>query len=467
MNEAENVSERVPHQEKENKDTSTATEQPQKKHQRQTLRKTGRQYPYVMSSEEYLQSTTPSDREAFRSALREAVQYFLAAEKQVYLESLGILHSDRSRQTRVELCEDRIASRTETVRTIRFDKCSELTRYHFDQYPDLIETKRLASHAYLLLPLETQLRWGKGQCASILRTVVRAIRDEIIVDGCSQQLEPIGSFFAFHNRQGQDIRDWFAGSDIILDSQNNVVEVSDFAFHERPVLCNAFELFEAHYGRPVAHIEVDLPAELSVMGYDTEEFAKEFPEHQHTLNIVGFEQTPGQYLFCSDGLRSFGLESRGEDGLGCELTFQLKVDSPSQGDEASLLSGDPAAYVSRAFTLGWILIQSSKRGTVTPGVALSHPKGLFPTSTSSLRNQALTGVVTAPLRMVQLPQLANEGPFFFTNLIGITKEEAKLAEVLSAERLLALLRLKSFEQVTPLSRRPIMSHSQMMRDYAH
>ncbi|MCB0332191.1 MAG: suppressor of fused domain protein [Bdellovibrionales bacterium] len=414
-----------------------------------------------MQPDQLLESTTPDEREHLRTALREAVSYFLHQNQSVYLEGLGIFSPLEKEEQRVEILEEKMACRTETYRSISFEKCGELTRYHFDQYPDLVETKRLAARARLSLPVHLQIRWTKNHCATFLRTLIRGMRDEVVVDGCSQQLGTIGALFALHNRQGSNIKDWFAGADIVLaPGTNELIDAGDYRLFQRPVLHSAHELFEAQFGKPVIELEIDLQSKLTEMGYDTEEFEKKFSVDQRTLHVCGFEQTTPQhaYLFCTEGLRRFGLESSGKEATGCELTFQLRPTTSGQ----SILELDPHDLVSTVFTLGWILIQSSKRGVAPAAVAMRHEAGIF-----FKRKSLLKGIVTTQLNNASLPQLSNEGPFFYTNLVGVTDDEMKLAEVFHAERLLALLRLKNYDQITPLERTSIMTRSQMMREFAH
>ncbi len=417
--------------------------------------------PYIMQADQLLEATSPDEREFLRNSLREAVSYFLHQDQSVYLEGLGILAPQQREEQRAEIWEEKMACRTETYRSFTFEKCSELTRYHFDRYPKLIETKRLAAKARLSLPLHLQIRWSKNQCATFLRTLIRGIRDEVVVDGCSQQLGELGALFALHNRQGANIKDWFAGADIVLSpGSNELIDAGDYRLFQRPVLQTAYEIFEAHYGKPVIDLEIDLQSKLTEMGYETAEFEKQFSKEQQSLRITGFETTDnhGSYLFCSDGLRRFGLESSGKEAMGCELTFQLRPTASAP----NLLDLDSHDLVSTAFTLGWILIQSSKRGVAPAAVAMRHEAGLFNSTKSSLK-----GIVTTKLTSASLPQLSEEGPFFYTNLVGVTDDEMKLAEVFHAERLLALLKLKKFDQVTPLDRSSIMTRSQMMREFAH
>lgn len=82
--------------------------------------------------------------ETLLSLLQDTIRYFLSRDVPVYLDQFGILFprtrtSDRSYQRDAQLIV-----RKEFNRTIEFEKCSNLSKFHRDTYTGLIELKELS-----------------------------------------------------------------------------------------------------------------------------------------------------------------------------------------------------------------------------------------------------------------------------------------------------------------------------------
>ena len=144
-------------------------------------------FPYVLTSEQFLEKTSASERAELRSALATASVHFLKDDRSVYLEGLGIFFRVQSQRQNSALHSGKLASRHERFKEIRFEKTSELTQFHHERFPRLVETKELAARVYLVLPTSFQVLRKREECACLVRSLVRAIRDEIIVDGFSEQ----------------------------------------------------------------------------------------------------------------------------------------------------------------------------------------------------------------------------------------------------------------------------------------
>ena len=160
------------------------------------------------------------------------------------------------------------------------------------------------------------------------------------------------------------------------------------------------------------------------MGYDTSSFEEEFSEKEKEMSISAFQTSKSSILFSTDGLRSFGCSQSDHSILGSELTIHLEL-----GEEAELYepSGDRtwSTFVENVFTIGWIALQSSKKKSFDDSLAVQSSGALFPELQTQLR-----GVLITPCENIPLPHRCEEGSFRFYNMIGITEDELKFAEVL-------------------------------------
>ncbi|MDC0357416.1 suppressor of fused domain protein [Oligoflexia bacterium] len=414
---------------------------------------------YLISREHFISSTSSKDRSILRKELCLAILFFLELDKPVYLHGLGILLPKINTKPTSHTYNNKVIVRKETIKTITFEKCYDLIAYYRNKYPDIVETKDLTRRIYPRLPLYMQIQWTERLLGAYVRGLIRSICDEIIVDGCSKQLAPIGDFFALHNRQGENMEDWFAGADIFLNpNYSAALYVGKPSVFERPRLHSAWELLEAAYGPPLGTFAVDVTKELTELGYDTSTFEDVTTAKEQRIPIAVFPG-PSQgsavtktLIYCTEGLRTFTLEHASPSALGNEFVFQLAADPQQNARHPEQAFDQFPLWPARPITMAWILMHSTKSKYVKPGLGLSCNHFLAKDQSCNL-----TAIFTSIFALAKTPQLSSEGSFSYTNIVGITKDEAKVAEVYSPQYLLTLLKFRNYDQVTRLNRSSVVT----------
>ena len=229
-----------------------------------------------VSTDSFLRETTHEHRSALREQLNTAIAHFLSIDRPVYLDGLGILAPTQQVSVVRRELEGKQVVREEKVKSVQFEKCYECMTYHRQKYQGLVELRELIERIYPRLPFTLQIKWPQPDTRRLLRGLLKSIRDEVIVDGSSEQLKVVGTLFSLHNRQGENIEDWFAGADVFLKPCfQEIMQVGASRVYEMPILQDSWELLEAAYGAPVDQFEIDLSLELAQLGYDSEAFRKD------------------------------------------------------------------------------------------------------------------------------------------------------------------------------------------------
>jgi len=398
-----------------------------------------------------LRETTAEDRAILRAELSNAILYFLSCEQTVYLEEFGILIPTRQKIKKTSPVDLSFAIQQVESLGVSFEKCIELTSYHRDRFPELVENRELAFRIYPRMPLTFQLKHSERSLYTFIKSLILSIRDEAIVDGVSMQLEKLGTFYSLHNRQGQSLQDWYAGSDIFLVSRfNEVIKVDQPKVMELPLLESAWELFDAAYGEPVLKREIQLAKELFRLGYSQADLALPVDLQNSTLKVAAYKiDNPGKgsstLLYCTDGLR-LAAQNGIDSTAACEITVQAELKGQYNPDED--LPGWPIDIV----ILGWLLLQNSKTKSLQPQMVLSAD-----TTIGSGQPNPMRSILTVPLRGLSLPQRTAEGFFYYINVVGVTDDEARLAEMRSPAHLTDLLTARQYDQVTRPERRSLLS----------
>jgi len=388
--------------------------------------------------------------------LEDAIRYFISRDFPVYLSGFGILFPRIRSIDRSYMSEKKLTVRKESSRTIEFEKCSNLSQFHRDTYKGLVESKDLAQHIYALLPIHQALETSERQLREVLDQIVKELTKEVITQGSSKKLSSLGIFYALHNTQGGRFEDWFAGSDIFLNSNfSEPFSVSQGIVRERPVLESSWELLTAAYGDPIKTCTLDISKELEGLGYNAAELPNDV---EHKVNIAiyqNFDAREKTYhlLYCSDGLRKQGLKAKRGRGYGTEIVLQLPIGAAIDQHNPKDLSTIPM-WPMRPLTMGWILMQSSPSHTLRAGHKMTEGISLVSDSDSEL-----CGIFTTLFSQVREEQLSTEGPFYFVNLIGITHDEYLLADKNGPEQLRIILDYKKLLQYTKPLRSSIIARS--------
>jgi hypothetical protein len=415
-----------------------------------------KRFPYRMTGEEFIHLTSAQDRTLLRDALDAALISFLRDFRAIYLDGLGIIYPAQVKQSITrDISHSQSLVRNETMVSAQFEKCYDLIDLHREQFPRITEIAELNAYIYPRLPIQSQLRWNEDQLARLLRGLVRSIREEIVIDGSSSQLQSLGRFFALHNRQGESPEDWFAGSDIFLQSTfQEPIAVESGRIFPKPVLRDAWELIEAGLGKPLYQFELDVCEELSRVGYDCQSIQSEFDAQSLKLPVAIFKSPSTErkdeavLVYCTEGMRHFSLQD--SSAVGTELTFQLAIPQ-SQLEEPLPL------WPARVLSLGWVLMMSARDRRISLGAGLSAEMPLVPHF-----DTGLTGIFATPFSPVQSTQLSVDGEFEYVNLIGITDDEIQVAERRGADQLSMLLQFRKHHQVTRPARSSVVSRTGLL-----
>lgn len=397
-----------------------------------------------------------SDSEVLRSLIEGTVRYFVSREVPVYLEGFGIIFTKISQAEKSYLWGDRLVVRRERARTILFEKCYNLSLYHRERFAGIIDSRELGARVYALLPIRLAVLFGEREIRDEITALVSQLNHEVIEQGYSKILRSLGTFYSLHNRQGEKFDDWFAGADIFLQSTyEEPLSVGPCKTYPRPVLENAWELLGAALGAPLAVFTVDAAEQLQTLGYDVSALPKD-AESRFQVSVFQCESPDRKssfLLYCSDGLRKLGLKNANGKGYGTELVFQLPI--KGRIEEGSERSGEGIPmWPARPLTMAWILLHGAKSKTLRPGVRHTEGVSLVPGFDTDLRS-ILVGV----FHRVREEQLSKEGPFFYMNVMGITDDEAALAEEYGANHLFALLEQRGLGQHTKPTRSSVLARS--------
>ena len=391
------------------------------------------------------------DRALLRKAVCRAAQFFLDQDRAVHLPGLGVLLPVRATQmaVREEEGQDRpprCRLCSETYRTIKFEKCCEVTAYHRRRFAPLVEIEELARRLPAHLPVEQAALLLESEGRAHLRELMKHLCYEIVAYGHSSQLEPLGHFYALHNRQGMSLRDWYAGADIFIrPAYRELLESGPSRVFEPPVYQDAWEPFRAAYGDPLAVFSLVLREELEKLGY-------QLPRDMHPeIRVAVFEgpRTGGSRVlkYCTDGLRT--AASAHGTGAGTEFVFQTTVDCREQ---------NIPLWPGRALALGWLLLEGSKRKAVGLGVGLGAGMRLYDHGACRLNLIFTTRFAPLPREL----RSAN-GRFAYVNLLGITEAEAALARRFSPQHLTVLLEHRKLDQITKPRRACLVSRSGFLK----
>jgi len=394
-----------------------------------------------ISVREYLNETTAEERAILARELVSAVFFFAERGESVYLDGLGLLQPLQKTRNVVHELDGACAIREERSLVLAFEKCLELTSFHRRRSAPLVEQKELARRVHPRLPIELNLRWPEQAVRRRLAGLIKHVAYETVVNGSCSQLSALGVFYALHNRQGATLQDWCAGADIFMrSSYRQGLALGGVRIFEPPVYQDAWEPLRAAFGDPVSIFSLQLREELAALGYELND-GTETPD----LPVAVFESAPHTVTYCTEGLRNAAF-SRGSQS-GRELVFQVPVKN-----------GEPLPqWPSRALALGWILLWSSRTGSVGWGVGVGCGLPLCERPPSRLSLVFTTAF--APLR--QRARCA-AGAFTYMNLLGITEAEAAVARRHSPEHLVALLEHRELDQVTKPNRPCLVSRSGLL-----
>jgi len=442
----------------------------------------------VLGVREFLEAFSDEQRAMLGDAIASAIIYYIERDTPVWLDALGIIAPEIVTRDRSRVVGEHLVVRSETRRSVRFEKCSELVTFQREQHAGVIETKELVTQVYANLPLPLQLQWPERELARLVRTYFRWLKHEVVIDGYCSRLAALGEFCSLHNRQGENLSDWYAGADIFLvSSYKQNIHVGQSRVFPRPILLDAWELLEAAHGKPVKTFEINLTTELTGLGFSLNSQEQAWALENNKLKVAVFRvplkqanlqerrstapESKVALIYCTDGLRCSSLGSE-RSRAGCELVFQLEI----VGAEVARAEVSPPRWPARALTMGWVLLHHTPNKVLRSGFGFSCNVPLVPsTSTESVQSElsvavlrqehemvtvgvgprfhsSINAIFTTEFAAVRGEQLASDQPFHYINIVGVNEEEAVLAESRSARHLTMLLKHRGLDQLTKLSR---------------
>lgn len=404
----------------------------------------------LVNSDNVLSEISEDELKALQISLDASIVKFIDANIPVYLERLGIIFPEISSRIKVKCIRDKNMIYHESIKSLNFEKCYDLVTYHKEIYKGVVSTKELAADISMHLP--SFIKWDEKKLQRYIRALVLLIKKDLICNGGSRCLESVGTFYSLHNRQGQNLSDWFAGADIFVDPHyRKTISITENKIFQKPVFLTAWELLQAEFGKPIKTCRLDLLSELyQIEGeqkLNLDQFRSKFSA-QINPNYIDFavfkvEQVLGgskeRYLFCTDGIRKLVKDP---NVAGTEFIFQVEIDRLDR-EQAKLIDSGVENIANRAFALAWILLNSSKAKTLRLGMGLESPLPLFKQTQSPI-----DAIFCTKFSRATTEQLSPEGKFIYFNIAGITEDEAKACSQISAEFLYKFLSYKKFDQLT-------------------
>ncbi len=396
----------------------------------------------------------------------EAVTYFIAKDIPVYLEGFGIFSPELHTEIKSEKKGNKTSLRSETFRSVVFEKCYDLISFHRDRVGEVADLKELVQRIYPRLPLFITSEIDERALRSFLKLRIQEIKESVIHNGFDFTLGAIGELYALHNRQGSSPNEWYAGADIFLKPKyHRVISQRPLGSCEQPVLTSAWEPLEAAFGTSLTCFKVDLVKELSLLGYDASLLP---PGEAKDIKVAAFRvpksaKSEESVLFCSDGLRNLGLTSRSSRGYGNEIVFQLPL------SDSGIALETLVDWAQRPFTLAWMLMQSAPSKTIRHGAGLASESPLFAYgenagSKTRVSRSPLHMILTTHFNRMRLRQTSSEGSFNYLSIVGITEEEGALISHRSAEHLITLLARRELLFITRPYRPSILLRTEIVGD---
>lgn len=368
------------------------------------------------------------DSEWLRLEVTAATLHFVERERAVWFPKLGIFFPVTATTPVIKGTGSRLVVQRETVRSVRFEKCSELVAFQRQQFPTIVELPELVDKVHSKLSQKQKTQISSKELRANVLGLISDVRRDVLRSGCSRLLPGLGTLYALHNRQGDHEVDWFAGADIFLiDGYQRTLRIDPPVFLERPVLRDAFEIFEAAYGARLSEESLTLGG-ADGRSVTLATFHLPHPEKPRTLIVT-------------DGLRSCA-------GQRAELVLEVE-------DEQGVIW---ARTLLRTLCKadGGTLIASLSRGTI-----LELPAVLRPSLPAGARRDATS---VESLAVVPYPRSAEshrteQETFTYRLCLGITRDEAQFAEHTALATLLSVLERRGFCPTTKLVRQSVLRRS--------
>ncbi len=384
------------------------------------------------------------DASELGAALEAVIVDSLGRGTAVYLESFGIIFPEVNSRTVVETLNTKLCTRIEGQRSAKFEKCYDLIQLHRERFGSILEGRLLFS------AIKKHLSYQGLTDREIhrnLRSYIKNLRDDVINNGYSEALPNVGRFVALHNRQGANFGDWFAGSDIFLQSSYRHTLMSGTPlFSNRPILTHAWDALTSKFGKPIKTYELVLDSALQPFTQAPSTISERALSPQVAV-FAQQEEDVTRFTFATDGMRLLG---NCKNGLGTEFLFSFEQ---RLGDWCFLID-DVIEMARRPLSLAWLLAAGSEDDSLKIGTCLECSSKVFPKSSGDI-----TAVLCQPPMICQHVHMTSDRQFRFLQLVGVTGDEAQICERVGYGHLASILEYRGVHEVTKPSRTSIISRT--------
>ena len=403
-------------------------------------------------------STTPSTIERKNSSsetpsativeaeLRRQILWSLGQGRPIYLDRFGLLYKRSTRSLSRLLCnqDSQLALREEEKHLLCFEKCAEITSYHRERFPNLIESTELAARIFSQLQPTLSLEWPIRRLEVGVRSFARALKHDVVTNGWSNRLGELGKLYAIHNRQGHGFADWFAGSDIFLAGAYEWIEkAAPWRIFDCPLIDDPKEILEAAVGPCIAQRNLNLEQELLKLGYEFNPTALADVPAEMPIDIFR-SQDKEQLVFSTNGLRHLGVSQSSQLCSRTELVVQVAADKTGIPD-----------WPLHMLALGWMLLICRKSRSLKSGSAIAVEA---PSSAQKLAAN-IQGIISTKYSRIPYSVASRTGSFSFINLAAVTTDELRLAQRLSSDVLIDILSARGLDQTSKPNRSSVLSRS--------
>ncbi len=414
-------------------------------------------------SEQSFHELSHEEQFLITSAFTRTVDGISRTGRAIFLDGLGIIFPETTRDRRAELRDEKVIVRHEETYSLEFEKCRELLGFHRERFGKVMELREMSQRVLSMLPTLLQMRWSLEDVKCFLLGLIKLVKREIVEDGISLRLEKLGTFYALHNRHGYTFEDWYAGADIFFAANlKRSSELSPPREYPRPELASPFEVFEAAYGSPIIETEISLDEELrsigiSQIGNGTFGVIKLaiFEKPQENAGAI-----PG-LVYVTDGVRGIDLITEHDTS---RPKPELIVEIPGNERPLDQNGAGIPIWPARQIALGAAAL-AVPHGALEDLYLLDSPISVAIESKSRLQGVLVSRFQAAPLpyKISLTDQNGDllEDEFVFMNALGITTEESQLARRTSLSHLMALLKYKGLDRLTKSNRQSILNRCEI------
>lgn len=403
--------------------------------------------------ENYFHLINKKEKEILVNYFNSLIKTNLEKLNNVYLEGFGFLLSMSEEKPEIrDVDKDNFEVENVGRLKIFFEKCQDCNSFFKEKY----KAKELQN----LIKEDTKEnkeileRYSLKELLQYANVFVKEMKRQTIVEGVSN-LFLLGTLYAIKNRVGKNEKDWFASADIIfIQMYEKTFYKNEIKRYKKPVYKNSLEVFRTAFGEEVGNVLVNLKKELYLFGFGLEEL-REIKDP--CLKLYVFEDRSLSekgiitLYYVTDFLRTYGIK---EYGIGTEFVFSLQIE---EKDFRNQKRANIPLWPARVFAAGWLSLQDEQLRKANTNLALTYGVPL-----NEMIKNNFEGVFINDFLLLPSIQKAQDGLFYYKNILGVTKDEIEFAEKFSTKYVNDLLFFRNLNQTTKLTRRSIVEKTQRL-----